>query len=77
MQVSILVLDIQHVDLLFIIASGENLGWALMMREYSSLKMITDKYFSYIANMNHQNESKLLEEDEKMDSIEKKFIIWS
>jgi len=32
------------------------------MMGHSSLKMITDKYFSYIPNMTHNDGSKFLEE---------------
>jgi integrase len=44
------------------ISAGENLGWCQKMLGHSSLKMITDKYFSYIPNMTHQDGSKFLEE---------------
>jgi integrase len=44
------------------ISSGENLGWVQKMMGHSSLKMITDKYFSYIPNMTHNDGSKLLSE---------------
>jgi integrase len=44
------------------ISAGENLGWVQRMLGYSSLSMITEKYFSYIPNMTHQDGSKFLEE---------------
>jgi len=37
------------------------LGWVQKMMGHSSLKMITDKYFSYIPNITHQDGSKFLE----------------
>ena len=40
---------------------------------HASLKMITDKYFSYIPNMTHQDGSKFIEEYEK--KVEKKVIV--
>jgi integrase len=44
------------------ISAGENLGWVMKMMGHASLKMITDKYFSYIPNMTHQDGSKFIEE---------------
>ena len=44
------------------ISSGENLGWVQKMMGHSSLKMITDKYFSYIPNMTHNDGARVLEE---------------
>ena len=35
------------------------------MMGHSSLKMITDKYFSYIPNMTHHDGSKFMEEYER------------
>lgn len=40
---------------------------------HSSLKMITDKYFSYIPNMTHQDGSKFLEEYGK--KVEKEVVV--
>jgi len=37
----------------------------MKMMGHSSLKMITDKYFSYIPNVTHMDGSKFLEEYEK------------
>jgi len=47
------------------VSSGENLGWIQKMMGHSSLKMITDKYFSYIPNMTHHDGSKFMSEYEK------------
>ena len=47
------------------IPSCKDLGWVQKMMGHSSLKMITDKYFSYIPNMTHNDRSKVLEEYEK------------
>jgi integrase len=47
------------------ISSGENVGWVQKMMGHSSLKMITDKYFSYIPNMTHHDRSKFMEKYEK------------
>ncbi len=55
--------------------SGENLGWVQKMMGHSSLKMITDKYFSYIPNMTHQDGSKFLEEYEKNGEDGKEKIV--
>ncbi|MGD9161120.1 MAG: hypothetical protein PVG39_22070 [Desulfobacteraceae bacterium] len=45
------------------------------MLGHSSLKMITDKYFSYIPNMTHQDGSKFLEEYEKREDKGERFIV--
>jgi len=55
------------------ISAGENLGWVQKMMGHSSLKMITDKYFSYIPNMTHQDGSKFIEEYGK--KVEKEVIV--
>jgi hypothetical protein len=47
------------------ISSGENVGWVKKMMGHSTLKMITDKYFSYIPNMTHHDGSKFMEKYEK------------
>jgi len=47
------------------ISAGENLGWVQKMMGHSFLKMITDKYFSCIPNMTHNDGSKFLEEYRK------------
>lgn len=41
------------------ISSGENLGWVQKMMGHTTLKMITDKYFSYVPNMTHNDGSKI------------------
>lgn len=41
---------------------GENLCCVQKMMGHASLKMITDKYFSYIPNMTHNAGSKFQEE---------------
>jgi hypothetical protein len=46
------------------VSSGENLGWIPKMMGHSSLKMITDKYFSNIPNMTHHDGSKFMAECE-------------
>ena len=51
----------------------ENLGWVQKMMGHASLKMITDKYFSFIPNMTHQDGSKFLEEYEK--KVEKGVVV--
>ena len=45
------------------------------MLDYSTLKMITDKYFSYIPNMTHRDGSKFLEEYEKREDKKGRFIV--
>jgi integrase len=57
------------------VSSGENLGWVQKMMGHSSLKMITDKYFSYIPNMAHQDGSKFLEEYEKREEKGMRLIV--
>jgi integrase len=51
------------------ISAGENLGWVQRMMGHSSLKMITDKYFTYIPNMTHQDGTRFLEEYERMGNL--------
>ena len=43
-------------------SAGENLRWFQKMMGHSSVKVITDRYFSYIPNMAHKDSSKFLEE---------------
>ena len=43
------------------VSDGDNLGWVQKMMGNSFLNMITDKYFSYIPNITHQDGSKFLE----------------
>jgi integrase len=52
----------RHTFATMMASSGENLAWIQKMMGQASLKMITDKYFSYIPNMTHHNGSKFLEE---------------
>jgi len=59
------IIQTRHTFATMMISAGENLGWCQKMLGHSSLKMITDKYFSYIPNMTHQDGSKFLEEYEK------------
>jgi integrase len=59
------IIQTRHTFATLMVSAGENLGWAMKMMGHSSLKMITDKYFSYIPNMTHNCMSKFLEEDEK------------
>jgi integrase len=59
------VIQTRHTFATMMVSSGENLGWIQKMMGHSSLKMITDKYFSYIPNMTHHDGSKFLEEYSK------------
>jgi len=59
------VIQTRHTFATMMISSGENLGWIQKMMGHSSLKMITDKYFSYIPNMTHNDGSKFLDEYNK------------
>jgi len=59
------VIQTRHTFATMMISSGENLGWVQKMMGHSSLKMITDKYFSYIPNMTHHDGSKFMENYEK------------
>ena len=56
------VIQTRHTFATMMVSSGENLGWIQKMMGHSSLKMITDKYFTYIPNMTHNDGSKFLEE---------------
>ncbi len=47
------------------VSSRKNLIGVMKMMGHSSLKMITDKSFSYIPNVTHMDGSKFLEEYEK------------
>ena len=59
------VIQTRHTFATMMVSSGENLGWIQKMMGHSSLKMITDKYFSYIPNMTHYDGSKFMEEYKK------------
>ncbi len=69
------VIQTRHTFATMMISAGENLGWVQKMMGHSTLKMITDKYFSYIPNMTHQDGSKFLEEYENREGKEKRFIV--
>ena len=59
------IIQTRHTFATLMVSTGENLGWVMKMMGHSSLKMITDKYFSYIPNVTHMDGSKFLEEYEK------------
>jgi len=59
------VIQTRHTFATMMVSSGENLGWIQKMMGHSSLKMITDKYFSYIPNMTHHDGSNFMEKYEK------------
>jgi len=59
------VIQTRHTFATMMVSTGENLGWIQKMMGHSSLKMITDKYFSYIPNMTHNDGTKFMEEYEK------------
>ena len=67
------IIQTRHTFATMMISAGENLGWVQKMMGHSSLKMITDKYFSYIPNMTHQDGTKFLEEYEK--KVEKEVVV--
>jgi len=58
------IIQTRHTFATMMKSAGENLGWVQRMLGHSSLKMITDKYFSYIPNMTHNDGSKFLSEYE-------------
>jgi len=66
------IIQTRHTFATMMISAGENLGWVMKMMGHASLKMITDKYFSYIPNMTHQDGSKFLEEYGK--KVEKEVV---
>jgi integrase len=49
------IIQTRHTFATMMISAGENLGWVQKMMGHTSLKMITDKYFSYVPNMTHNN----------------------
>ena len=65
----------RHTFATMMISSGEKLGWVQNMMGHSTLKMITEKYFSYIPNMTHKDGSKFLEEYEKRVGKGERFIV--
>jgi len=68
------VIQTRHTFATMMVSSGENLGWIQKMMGHSSLKMITDKYFSYIPNMTHHDGSKFMEEYER--KVKKEPQMW-
>jgi len=56
------VIQTRHTFATMMISAGENLGWIQKMMGHTSLKMITDKYFSYVPNMTHHDGTKFMEE---------------
>jgi integrase len=46
------------------ITTGENIGWVQRMMGHASLKMIIEKYFSYVPNMTHNDGSLFVKEYE-------------
>jgi len=67
------ILQKRHPFATMMISAGENLGWVQKMMGHASLKMITEKYFSYIPNMTHHDGSKFLEEYRK--KVEKGVVV--
>ena len=59
------VIQTRHTFATMMISSGENLGWVQKMMGHTTLKMITDKYFSYIPNITHKDGTKFVEEFNK------------
>jgi hypothetical protein len=53
--------EVRHTFATMMISAGENIGWVQKMMGHSSLKMITDRYFSYVPNMTHSDRSKFME----------------
>jgi integrase len=65
------VIQPRHTFATMMISAGGNLGWVQKMMGHASLKMITDKYFSCIPNMTHQDGSQFLEEyGKKVEMVE-------
>jgi integrase len=59
------VIQTRHTFATMMISSRENLGWVQKMMGHTTLKMITDKYFSYIPNITHKDGTKFVEEFNK------------
>jgi integrase len=59
------VIQTRHTFATMMISVGENLGWVQKMMGHTTLKMITDKYFSYIPNITHRDGTKFMEEYNK------------
>lgn len=60
------IIQTRHTFATMMISTGENLGWVQKMMGHTTLKMITDKYFSYVPNMTHNDGSKFMEEYHKV-----------
>lgn len=45
----------RHTFATLMITAGENIGWVQKMMGHSSLKMIVEKYYSFIPNMTHND----------------------
>lgn len=50
------------------VTSEENLGWVQKMMGHASLKMIVEKYYTYIPNMTHNDGSLFVKEYEDWDA---------
>jgi integrase len=61
------IIQTRHTFATIMVSTGENLGWVMKMMGHSSMKLITDKYFSYIPSVTHNDGSKFLEEYEKRE----------
>ena len=55
----------RHTFATLMITSGENIGWVQKMMGHSSLKMIVEKYYSFIPNMTHNDGSLFVKEYKK------------
>jgi integrase len=69
------IIQTRHTFATLMVSTGENMGWVQKMMGHAFLKMITDKYFSYIPNMTHQDGSKFLEEYGKRDEGKSRFTV--
>ncbi len=55
----------RHTFATLMITAGENIGWVQKMMGHSSLKMIVEKYYSFIPNMTHNDGSLFVKEYKK------------
>ncbi len=55
----------RHPFATLMITAGENIGWVQKMMGHSSLKMIVEKYYSFIPNMTHNDGSLFVKEYKK------------
>jgi integrase len=55
----------RHTFATLMITAGENIGWVQKMMGHSSLKMIVEKYYSYVPNMTHNDGTIFVKEYEK------------